>query len=207
VLVRQWRLVRAIGVLLVLTGGTAAAQGNGRTIPTPEIFEALEVAPGMKVCEIGAGDGELSLEAARLVGSEGRVYSSELGEERVGTLRTNVARSGAENVTVLEGDPDGTNLPAAACDALFMRNVYHHFGDPASMNASLVEALRAGARVAVVDFRPTGDEAARPSDRDENGSHGVGAETVSREMQAAGLQPVAERIGEGRWYMLVFAKP
>jgi tRNA A58 N-methylase Trm61 len=41
---------------------------------------------------MGAGDGELTLAAARLVGTAGRVYSSELGDGRVKALREKLAR-------------------------------------------------------------------------------------------------------------------
>ncbi|HXE81544.1 MAG TPA: methyltransferase domain-containing protein [Vicinamibacterales bacterium] len=195
----------AVVFVLVLVG--VEAQGPGSTIPTPEIFEAIEVAPGRTICEIGAGDGELSVEAARLVGATGRVFTSELGEERLRELRDGVERSGLANITVVAAHPDRTNLPESGCDAVFMRNVYHHFGNPAAMNASIAASLRPGGRVAVVDFRPDGGEASRPEDRDEDGSHGIRAETVSREMQAAGLEPVRTRTSDGRWYMVVFVKP
>ena len=35
-----------------------------------------------------------------------------------------------------------------------MRNVYHHFGDPGAMNASLFKSLKPGGSLAVQDFGP-----------------------------------------------------
>jgi hypothetical protein len=32
-------------------------------------------------------------------------------------------------------------LPDASCDAIFMRDLYHHFADPPTMNASLYRTL------------------------------------------------------------------
>ena len=66
----------------------------------------------------------------------------------------------------MAGAADRTNLPDGACDAIFMRNVYHHFAAPGPMSASLAAALKPGGRVAVVDFRPPGAEAPMPADRD-----------------------------------------
>jgi predicted methyltransferase len=200
---RNTVLIGVAALLAVLAGAGVYSQRSGSTIPTADIFAAIGAREGMTVCEIGAGDGALSLEVARVVGPTGHVYTSELGDERLSALRRAVEKSGLTNITVVEGAAAAANLPDAACDALFMRNVYHHFGDPAAMNASVAAALEPGAPLAVVDFRPNGTEASRPADRDEDGTHGVAADTVLGELQAAGFRPVRTQQGEGRWYMVV----
>jgi ubiquinone/menaquinone biosynthesis C-methylase UbiE len=188
----------------------ASAQRSGSSIATETIFEALGVGEGATVCEIGAGDGDLSIAAARLAGPKGRVYTSELGEDRVKSLQRRVEssadRDGLAHITVVAGGADRTNFPDAACDALFMRNVYHHFAEPAEMNASISAALKPGGRLAIVDFSPPGEEATRPADRDNDGMHGVSPESVSRELKEAGLEPVSSETGERRWFMVVAAK-
>jgi SAM-dependent methyltransferase len=194
-------------VLLLWSPVSAPAQGAS-TIATPKIFEAIAVKEGLTVCEIGAGSGELSIAAAKLVGPTGRVLTSELGDERVKALQTSIKKSGVEHITVVAGDPVKTNFPDAACDALFMRNVYHHFADPAAMNRSIAAALKPGARYAVVDFTPPpGGEAKEPADRSKDGSHGVGPESVSRELKEAGFEAVTSDTSGQRWFMVVVAKP
>ncbi len=190
----------------LLVTGVVAQRSRSESVATERIFEAIGVAPGMTVCEMGAGDGELSIAAARAVGPEGRIYTSELGDDRIRTLRERVSSSGLAHVTVVPGDPLKTNFPEGACDALFMRNVYHHFSDPVQMDASIAVALKAGARVAVVDFTPPGKEAERPVDRGKDGMHGVTPETVSRELTGAGLEVVATEDGNERWFIVVAAK-
>jgi ubiquinone/menaquinone biosynthesis C-methylase UbiE len=187
--------------------GAAAAQRPRSTIDTDAILNAVGVREGATVCEIGAGDGDLSIAAARIVGPSGRVYTSELGEGRVKSLQTRVTTSGLAQISVVAGDAAKTNFPDHACDAVFMRNVYHHFGDPAAMNASIAAALKPGGRLAVVDFAPPRQEAAHAGDRDENGTHGVTQDTVSRELKAAGFEPVSSEAGDQRWFMVVVAKP
>lgn len=197
------RLLVAGGVLLVTLLVTVAAQQSGATIPTGRIFEAIGVREGITVCEMGAGDGELSIAAARAVGSSGRVYTSELGDARVKILRARTAESGLSQITVVEGDALKTNFPDAACDALFMRNVYHHFADPSAINASIAAALKPGATIAVVDFTPPNKEADRASDRSKDGMHGVMPETVARELTTAGLEVVRSEAGDDRWFLVV----
>ena len=152
---------------------------------------------------MGAGDGELSIAAAKSVGAGGRVYTSELGDDRVKALRGKVQASELKHITVVEGDPVKTNFPDGACDALFMRNVYHHFTDPAKINASIAASMKSGARLAVVDFTPPDKEAERPADRAKDGMHGVTSETVSRELAAAGFQSITSETGARRWFMVV----
>ncbi|HZB26536.1 MAG TPA: methyltransferase domain-containing protein [Vicinamibacterales bacterium] len=176
------------------------------TIATERIFEAIALRPGITVCELGAGDGALTIAAARLVGATGRVFTSELGDERVKTLRDNVAKSGLANITVVEGAPAATNLADSACDALFLRNVYHHFPEPAAMNAAIRSAVKPGARVAVVDFTPPADEAPTPAERSTDGMHGIKAETLTRELKEAGFQEVALERGAQRWFMVVVSR-
>jgi tRNA A58 N-methylase Trm61 len=197
-------------LLLLITSlvpATASAQRSGATITNDQIFEAIGAQEGATVCEIGAGEGALSIAAARVVGSQGHVYTSELGDDRVKALRAKVAASGVPHITVVAGDVTGTNFPSGSCDALFLRNVYHHFSNPAAMNASIAAALKPGGRVAIVDFTPPGKEAECPADRGKDGMHGVSAESVSREMRDAGFEPVSSAVGAERWFMIVVSKP
>ena len=195
----------ALVVTLLVTGAVVAWQG-GSTIATDRIFEAIGLREGMTVCEMGAGDGELTIAAAKLVGPSGRVYTSELGDDRVKTLRERTSASGLRTITVVEGDPVKTSFPEGGCDAIFMRNVYHHFLDPAAMNQSIAASLKPGARVAVVDFTPPEKEAERAADRAKDGMHGVRPETVARELTAAGLEQISSEAGAQRWFMVVMKR-
>jgi ubiquinone/menaquinone biosynthesis C-methylase UbiE len=194
-------------LVTLLVPAAAGAQQAGSTIATEKIFGAIGVREGSTVCEMGAGDGELSIAAAKLVGPGGRVYTSELGDDRVKALRDKVQASALAQITAVAGDPLKTNFPEGACDALFMRNVYHHFQDPGQINASIRASLKPGARAAIVDFAPPGREAERPIDRSKDGTHGISPESVSRELKEAGFEPVSSELGTQRWFMVVVARP
>jgi tRNA A58 N-methylase Trm61 len=176
-------------------------------LPAEKIFAALGLREGMTIGEIGAGSGDLSVAAAKVVSEKGKVYTSELGDDRVSGLGKTIKQSALPQITVVTGDPKETKFPEGCCDAIFMRNVYHHFADPAAMNASIFKSLKPGARLAVVDFTPPGKEAEQPGDRGKDGMHGVAAETVGRELQAAGFIVVDTVAGKDRWFMVVAAKP
>jgi ubiquinone/menaquinone biosynthesis C-methylase UbiE len=194
---------------LVFTGSSLAFAQAPRGAPeNARIFEALQLKAGSIVGEIGAGNGELSIDAARLVGPQGKVFTSELGDSRVQGLEKAVQGSGLANITVVTGDPNTTNFSDACCDAIFMRNVYHHFADPVAMTKSIAASLKPGGRVAVVDFTPSRGrpEAKNPADRANNESHGVSPESVARELKEAGLEVVSTNPGNERWFMVVATK-
>ena len=67
--------------------------------------EVLELAPGLKVLEVGAGSGYHAATIAEIVGPEGHVYTIERVEELVRFARQNLAYAGySERVTLVQGD-------------------------------------------------------------------------------------------------------
>jgi ubiquinone/menaquinone biosynthesis C-methylase UbiE len=199
----------ALLALLASSEAVVAQRQRGGTVARERLFAALSLALGATAGEIGAGDGELSVQAARIVGPTGRLYTSELGEERVRKLESAVSAAGLSQVVVVTGQAASTNFPDECCDAIFMRDVYHHFGDPAAMNASIFRSLRPGGRLAIADFTPPSDrgEAARPDGRSQDGTHGVTPETLTRELMDAGFEAVSSEKGDGRWFLVVATKP
>ena len=156
----------------------------------PRLFELLELKPGMTVGEVGAGRGEMTIEMAKRLGPSGHVYSTELDPARLAEIREAVSRERLTNVTVITAGERVSNLPAACCDAVFMRDVYHHFTFPDEIDRSLVAALKPGGRLVVIDFEPTPGSALPAGVPANRGGHGVRPETIVDEMTAAGLSAV-----------------
>jgi predicted methyltransferase len=176
--------------VLTLVVAPAAAQTAAQYAADAErVIKALDLRPGTIVAELGAGDGGLTVLIAKAVGDTGRVFSNEVSSDRVQQISRAVESAGLKNVTVVTGHGKDANLPDQCCDAVFMRDVYHHFADPEAMNASILKALKPGGRVAVLDFGPPpGAESPRPEDRDEDGHHGITPATLERELKAAGFE-------------------
>jgi precorrin-6B methylase 2 len=205
-LVSMFALVAALVPLPI-----AAQSGDGakkEAEASARMIAALEVHEGSIVAEMGAGSGGRTIDIAKQVGATGRVYSTELGDDRIRNLRNAIEKSGAKNVTVLAAHATKTNLDEGCCDALFMEHVYHHFEDPAAMNASIFRTVKPGGRVAVVDFAPrNGGEAADSKDRDQDPHHGVKASTVQAELERAGFEMIkVEKVNEDG-FLVVVRKP
>ncbi len=148
----------------------------------------MEWKPGTIAADIGAGDGRYTFAAVERVGDSGKVFATEIDAKKLAALRGAVAKRKLANVIVVESEEADTNLPAGCCDAIFLRRVYHHLTKPAEFDAGLVRSLKAGGRLAIVDFAPRawlGPVKGVPSNR---GGHGIPQKIVIEELSAAGLQ-------------------
>ena len=164
--------------------GLTDAQIKSAEVEVPRLVELLELKPGTTVADIGAGFGAWTMRLAREVGPSGRVYATDLGAAQLAALRDATSRERLTNVTVIEGAVDATNLPASCCDAILIRDAYHHFTQPEAMIKSLAASLKPGGRLAVIDFPPrpkTEVPSGVPANR---GGHGVPPEVVERELRA-----------------------
>lgn len=81
---------------------------QGQTISAPGVVaimtEALEVKPGMRVLEVGAGSGYQTAILSRLVGKTGKVFSMERIPELAGLAKKNLKRDGVNSVQLTCGD-------------------------------------------------------------------------------------------------------
>jgi ubiquinone/menaquinone biosynthesis C-methylase UbiE len=175
---------------------------------TDRLAEILVLAPTGRVADVGAGNGAFSLELASRIVPRGHVFSTEIEEGAVADLRAHAFTAGVQNITVIQATEASSNLPAACCDAVFLRRVYHHITRPAETNRSLRAALRPHGRLAVIDFEPSWflstffPVSDVPASR---GGHGVPPSAVISEMQQAGLR-LRDQMEEwpGGQYCLVF---
>ncbi|PYR76690.1 MAG: hypothetical protein DMF86_11515 [Acidobacteria bacterium] len=199
---------RAILLFFVFFPFAALAQSaRDNADDAGRLVKALDLRAGSVVGEIGAGSGELTVLLAKAVGETGRVFSNELNAERRAEIASAAAAAGLKNVVIVEGAPADANLPEGCCDAVFMRNVYHHFADPPSMNGSLFRAVKPGGRIAVMDFAPSGTESETPAGRAEQTHHGVSAASVARELRAAGFIDDTSEHVRGGMFIVVARRP
>jgi ubiquinone/menaquinone biosynthesis C-methylase UbiE len=174
------------------------------------LWDLLGLRPGSRIGDVGAGSGALTALLAPRVGPGGRVFAVEVNGGRVRRLNQSKQKAGWNNVEVLPCRPDNCSLPENACDAVYMRGVYHHLTDPEAMGASLWRALRPGGTLAVIDFPPRKllslwTPKGIPSDR---GGHGIRHALVTEELERVGFE--AMRTLEdwpGGCYCVLFQKP
>jgi ubiquinone/menaquinone biosynthesis C-methylase UbiE len=171
----------------------------------------LDWKPGRTIAEVGAGHGKMTVAAAERVGPSGHVFSNELDPKRLADIQAAVAKRKLTNVTIVKAGAADTNLPPECCDAIFMRDVYHHFTHPAEIDASLFRALKPGGLLAVIDFPPSktlGLFAPVKGVSKNRGGHGIPQKVLSDELATAGFQvALVPTDWPGRGYCIVFRKP
>jgi predicted methyltransferase len=179
----------------------------------PQLAELLGLKPGMIVADVGAGGGAVSVVMAKWLGPAGRVYATDIGAQQLAEIRAYVAQDAVSNVVVLEGAASSTNLPNDCCDAIFLRDVYHHLTRPQEFDASLLAALKPGGRLAIIDFPPDPGSAVPAGVPADRGGHGILASLVQSEVTHAGFRHVRtmphwpaddER---NRLFLVMFEKP
>jgi len=195
-------------VVLIFSAIALPVCGQDYKAESAHLAQLLNWHTGSVVAEIGAGAGEMMLDAAQRVGPTGHVYATEVNTEKLARLKELAADEKNHNITVLEGSQSGTNLQPECCDSIYMRRVYHHFTEPKKMDASLFQSLKPGGMLAVIDFPPRSwlpPVEGVPANR---GGHGMPKKILIQELTSAGFQVVAK---PADWpsgnYCVVFRKP
>ena len=117
-----------------------------------QVLSFLEVAPGMTVADIGAGDGYYTVRLARRVGLAGHVIAEDVTPAYLEELRQRLDREHLTNVMLDLGEPHDPRLPARTIDLALLVHMYHEVQQPYGLLYNLQAALRPGARVAVIDL-------------------------------------------------------
>lgn len=213
------RIVATLGLALLFSAAAAAqqtgltdAQRKAADVEVPQLVTLLELKPGMTVADVGAGFGAWTMRFSSWLGPTGRIYATDVGAPQLAALRETVRREGLTNVTVIEGATGTTNLPALCCDAILVRDAYHHFTQPEDIVRSLAGALKPGGRLAVIDFPPRPSSEVPSGVPANRGGHGVPPEVVQREVGAAltyvrTIQNWAPASAPASLYLLLFRKP
>jgi ubiquinone/menaquinone biosynthesis C-methylase UbiE len=168
------------------------------------VAAALELKPGARVADIGAGTGLYTLLFAQAVGAAGEVYAVDIEPRFLKLINQRAEEFNFDNVVAVLGRQDSITLPPASVDAVFICDTYHYFEDPAAIMQTVRDALRPGGAVFIVDYE-VADGADPPADKRHVrfGKRGVAAEVETFGFAAAEEITVS---GLSENYMLRFAK-
>lgn len=155
-------------------------------LEVPYLVDVLGLKPGMAVADVGAGFGAHTVVLAKWIG-DGKVFATDVGQRQLTVIREYVQKEGLKNVTVLEGGSASTNLPADCCNAIFMRDVYHHITAVEAFTKSLFASVKPGGRLAILDFIPQPGSKLPAGVPENRGGHGIPTAVVESELKAAGF--------------------
>jgi ubiquinone/menaquinone biosynthesis C-methylase UbiE len=165
------------------------------------LLTAIELKPGIRVADLGAGTGFFLPYLSRAVGNEGRVFALEVEPALVTHMRERVARAQLDNVEVRLTAADSLDLPPGSVDMLLLIDVYHHIDHRRTYLENARSVLSKQGRIVVVDWKQ-GDLPVGPRDP----HHKLLAEQVIRELDAAGFRLVPTADVLPYQYVLVFTE-
>ena len=157
-----------------------------------QIMDALGIADGSTVADIGAGAGWFTIQLARRVGPNGTVYGQDVQRQMLEAIRRRVSREGLRNVQARLGTATDPNLPERAIDAILVVDVYPEVevDDRITFLRNLARALKPNGRIGVVNYKPGqgGPGPVAPAE-------GVRVEStaVEADARAAGLRVLARQ--------------
>ena len=161
-----------------------------------QIVRLLGIKPGMTVGDIGAGSGYHAIRLARVVGRSGIVIAQDVKREYLELLTGHISRQDIQNVRLALGEPHDPRLPPGSLDAAILVHMYHEVAQPYAFLYNLAPALKAGARVGIVDLdKPTRE-------------HGTPPDLLRCELSAVGYREVGvHRLTGDAGYLAIFEAP
>ncbi|MDJ1506270.1 class I SAM-dependent methyltransferase [Xanthocytophaga agilis] len=125
------------------------------------ILEFMEVKPGMRFADVGAGSGTFTVMMASLMDSA-TVYIQDidrqvLNEENVEKMVDFYSQQGSENLRdkvqfhLIIGDTIHSNLPDSTLDLIYTNATIHVFNQPDAMFQDLHKKLKHGGRIFIRD--------------------------------------------------------
>ena len=114
-----------------------------------EMLKALGPERGQTILELAAGTGETGFAAARAIGPDGRLISTDFAPEMVAAARRGSERLGLANVEHREMDAERMDLGDDSVDGVLCRWGYMLMADPATALAETRRVLRDGGRLSL----------------------------------------------------------
>ena len=164
-------------------------------------LNAIGIAPGSTVADVGAGSGYFTVRMARRVGAQGRVYANDLQPEMLAMLASRLQKEGVRNVTLVQGTVDDPKLPAGSIDVILLVDVYHEFSQPQIMLRRMREALKPGGRLVLLEYRKEDPSVPiRPE-------HKMSVAEAKLEVEAEGYTLSRVDSALPRQHILIFTRP
>jgi SAM-dependent methyltransferase len=118
-----------------------------------DVMDIIGIKRGMVVADVGAGDGYFTVQIARRVGENGRVYANDITNSLLKQIEKRCGQEGIHNVFTVLGKETDANLPVKF-DMIFMRHTLHCMTKPASWLKNAGKYLKPGARLVIIDGDP-----------------------------------------------------
>ena len=120
-----------------------------------QVMDALHIADGTVVADLGAGGGWFTVRLARRVGPNGRVYAVDVQRLMKEAIGRRAQREGYTNVTPILGDDVDPKLPPEArTDAVLIVDAFPEMADPVLLLRNVARSLKPQGRIGIINYSP-----------------------------------------------------
>ena len=163
-------------------------------------MDALGIADGAVVADIGAGGGWFTIWLARRVGPNGLVYAEDVQRPMIEAIERRVQRQGLGNVRTILGSFTDPKLPPASLDAVLIVDTFHEMEDPIALLENVLPTLKPKGRLGIIDFKPEGGGPGPPIEER------IGPDAVVRDATRAGWRLIRQEDFLPYQYFLIFGR-
>jgi ubiquinone/menaquinone biosynthesis C-methylase UbiE len=164
-----------------------------------EIMDALKIAEGSVVADLGAGGGWFTVKLAHRVGPRGLVYAEDIQPLMIEAIKRKVQRENLTNVKTVLGTTKDSRLPHGL-DAVLIVGAYHEMEDPVTLLEDAADSVKPQGLIGIVDFLPgAGGPGPEPDQR-------VDVETVVNGARAANLHVISRETIPPFMFIVVIRK-
>ncbi len=118
-------------------------------------IKTLTIGEGSIVVDLGAGTGFYALEAARVVGPEGRVYAVDVQKELLDRIKESADAAHLSNLDILWGDIEkigGSKVGTDKADIVLVCNVLFQVQNKKDFITEITRIVKPQGRVCVIDW-------------------------------------------------------
>ena len=122
-----------------------------RRLQNPQKILSPFLSPGLKVLDIGCGPGFFSIEIAKMIGDNGKLYSVDLQEGMLNLIKKKIAGTELESrIHLIKSDADGFSLPEKV-DFILAFYMVHEVPDKAKFFESMKNYLNENGTLLIVE--------------------------------------------------------
>lgn len=131
---------------------------------TAALLERAGLAQGERVIDVGCGTGQTAVALGHRVGAAGSVTGVDVSTPMLERARARAQAEGLDHVGFIDADAQIHEFAADSFDLMFSRFGVMFFADPIAAFTNLARSVRGGGRLALVCWRPLGENpwAAQP---------------------------------------------
>lgn len=166
-----------------------------------QVVKWMNVKPGMKVADVGAGTGYFLPHLDKAVGKKGQVLAVDIEPNLIQHMETRIQNQKLNQTKALLAKANDPGLEKKSMDRILIVDTWHHIGDRGAYAKHLAKALKKNGKIYVVDFEP-GKTAVGPDNK-----HRFPAQQVIAELASAGLHAKTVSVEDLPYQYIVVAGP